>query len=67
MNRRNLFGAALALMAAIGLVGCKDDKAGSEPAAASAAPAQTFHWKMVTAWPKNYPGLGTAAERLADR
>lgn len=22
---------------------------------------------MVTAWPKNYPGLGTAAERLADR
>jgi TRAP-type mannitol/chloroaromatic compound transport system substrate-binding protein len=22
---------------------------------------------MVTAWPKNYPGLGTAAERLAER
>ena len=22
-------------------------------------------WKMVTSWPKNFPGLGTAAERLA--
>jgi len=27
---------------------------------------QVFHWKMVTTWPKNYPGLGTAPERLAD-
>ncbi|WP_277373323.1 TRAP transporter substrate-binding protein [Pseudomonas sp. AA-38] len=65
MKRRNLFGAALALMAAIGLVGCKDDKAGSEQAAAK--PAETIHWKMVTSWPKNFPGLGTAAERLAQR
>ena len=23
--------------------------------------------KMVTTWPKNYPGLGTSAERLAQR
>ena len=66
MNRRNLFGAALTLLAAIGLAGCKEDNAGA-PSAAASAPAQTFQWKMVTAWPKNYPGLGTAAERLADR
>ena len=26
-----------------------------------------FHeWKMVTTWPKNFPGLGTGAQRLAD-
>lgn len=30
-----------------------------------AAKAQ-FRWKMVTAWPKNFPGLGTGANRLAD-
>ncbi|MDP2242844.1 TRAP transporter substrate-binding protein [Pseudomonas sp.] len=65
MNRRNLFTAAVTLLAVIGLAGCKDEKAGSEQAAA--VPVQSFQWKMVTAWPKNYPGLGTAAERLAER
>ncbi|PTU76693.1 ABC transporter substrate-binding protein [Pseudomonas indoloxydans] len=49
---------------ALGLIGCKDDSA---PADQAAAPAQTFHWKMVTTWPKNAPGTGTAAERLAER
>ena len=24
-------------------------------------------WKMATAWPKNFPGLGTAPERFAER
>ncbi|KOR29577.1 ABC transporter substrate-binding protein [Achromatium sp. WMS2] len=24
-----------------------------------------YRWKMVTAWPKNFPGLGTCANRLA--
>ena len=24
-----------------------------------------FKWKMVTSWPKNFPGLGTGAENLA--
>ncbi|WP_300650740.1 TRAP transporter substrate-binding protein [Pseudomonas sp.] len=65
MNRRNLFTAAVALLATLGLAGCKDDKASTEQAAVE--PAQSFQWKMVTAWPKNYPGLGTAAERLAER
>jgi TRAP-type mannitol/chloroaromatic compound transport system substrate-binding protein len=27
---------------------------------------QIFRWKMVTTWPKNYPGLGTAPEHFAD-
>jgi len=25
----------------------------------------TYEWKMVTSWPKNFPGLGTGANRLA--
>lgn len=27
---------------------------------------QTFTWKLVTSWPKNFPGLGTAPERFAE-
>ena len=26
---------------------------------------QTFKWKLVTTWPKNYPGLGSAPENFA--
>ncbi|TBU90260.1 TRAP transporter substrate-binding protein [Phytopseudomonas dryadis] len=67
MNRRNLFGAAVALLAALGLAGCKEDAPAAQQDAAAGKAAETFHWKMVTSWPKNYPGLGTAAERLAER
>ena len=38
--------------------------------AAFPAPALSqglVEWRMVTAWPKNLPGLGTGAERLAQR
>ncbi|PAU58322.1 TRAP transporter substrate-binding protein [Pseudomonas indica] len=65
MNRRHLFGAAAALLATLGLAGCKDDTAPAKQEAA--AEAKTYQWKMVTTWPKNYPGLGTGAERLAER
>lgn len=39
-------------------------------ASAVAAPAiaqDVLQWKMVTAWPKNLPGPGVAAQKLADR
>ncbi len=26
---------------------------------------ETYKWRLVTAWPKNYPGLGMAPERIA--
>ena len=26
---------------------------------------KTYNWRLVTAWPKNYPGLGMAPERIA--
>lgn len=26
---------------------------------------EVFHWKLVTTWPKNFPGLGTAPETFA--
>lgn len=43
---------------------------GSAAAATLATPAiaqSTLKWKMVTAWPKNLPGPGVAAQMLADR
>ena len=41
-------------------------------AAASALPAPALaqgnvRWKMVTTWPRNFPGVGTGAQRIADR
>ena len=30
-------------------------------------PQQNFQWKLVTTWPKNYPGLGTAPENFAKK
>ena len=43
---------------------------GTVAASALAAPALAqgkMELKMVTTWPKNFPGLGTAAQRAADR
>ncbi|MFC3121075.1 TRAP transporter substrate-binding protein [Agaribacter flavus] len=28
--------------------------------------AKEYKWKLVTSWPKNFPGLGSAPERFAD-
>ena len=40
--------------------------AGSLLAAPAIATAgKTIRWKMVTTWPKNFPGLGTGANKLA--
>ena len=39
----------------------------SAPLAARAKAADKISWKMVTAWPKNLPGPGVAAQMLADR
>lgn len=38
------------------------------PASSSAnesTPQKIYHWKLVTSWPKNFPGLGLAPERLS--
>ena len=53
------------ITACFALLGCKEQPAST--ATNSAAVQESFTWKMVTAWPKNYPGLGTSAERVAER
>ncbi len=37
----------------------------SAPEPAPATGSETMEWKMVTTWPKNFPGLGTGANHLA--
>jgi len=41
--------------------------AAAVPLAAPAVAQDVRQWKMVTAWPKNLPGPGVAAQMLADR
>lgn len=73
MKRRDFVkGAALATGAAV-LAACGKQEEQAAPApkkeAAPAAPAiskQMRELKMVTTWPKGFPGLGTGAQRLAD-
>ena len=56
MKRRNfLQTASLAALAATPAIA---DKTTSRP-------AEQIRWKMVTAWPKNLPGPGVSANRLA--
>ena len=51
----------------VGLAGCGPQGSGEAGAAAPAASQQVFKWKLITTWPKNLPGLGTAPEKLADK
>jgi TRAP-type mannitol/chloroaromatic compound transport system substrate-binding protein len=58
VKRREFFKSATALTA------------GAAASAALATPAiaqGNVTWRMVTTWPKNFPGLGVGAQRLADR
>ena len=41
--------------------------AGAATLAAPAISQGKMEWRMVTAWPKNFPGLGVGAENLAKR
>lgn len=65
MKRRELIGAAGLGLAALGLSACKQEEQ-QAPTTAAKSQQQRFEWKMVTAWPKNFPALGTGAQRFAD-
>ena len=46
------------------LAGC--GQSGIEEGANTSLEQKQYNWRIVTAWPKNYPGLGMAPERIAD-
>ena len=66
MKRRQNLTFAVIMTACFALLGCNEESANNTDSVATPKP-QTFNWKMVTAWPKNYPALGTSAERVAER
>lgn len=48
------------------VAGCTQKECDSVRPSAVATQSRTIDWKMVTTWPKNFPGLGTGANFLAD-
>jgi len=73
MDRRKFVSALGLGLGAAALAGCGQNEsenkaaAGSDSASAKTADKEIREWKLVTAWPKNYPGLGTGANRFAER
>ncbi|MBQ0753374.1 MAG: TRAP transporter substrate-binding protein [Gammaproteobacteria bacterium] len=66
MDRRKFVSTLGLGVAGTALAGCaQSDCAGPSADAGSADANKTYHWKMVTTWPKNYPGLGTGPEKFA--
>lgn len=63
MDRRQVLrGAGLAALGA-GVAACGAPQA---PAGAGTAAEPVRHWKMVTTWPANFPGLGSGAAKLGE-
>ncbi|HSR56006.1 MAG TPA: TRAP transporter substrate-binding protein [Alphaproteobacteria bacterium] len=68
MNRRDFFLTGAATGLAIGGAGGYLLKASRESGPATATATRSkLNWTMVTTWPEKFPGLGTSAERLAQR
>ena len=67
MKRRDFLSTvATGAVAAAAVAGCsKADDSSNASAPAVVMKKRTL--KMVTAWPKNFPGFGTSAERFAER
>ena len=48
----------------IGIItGCSSEQ---EPSKSADVEYKTYKWRLVTSWPKNYPGLGMAPEKIAN-
>ena len=54
----------LTLFIILGITSCTNETLDSETFITDKD--KTYNWRLVTSWPKNYPGLGMAPERIAD-
>jgi TRAP-type mannitol/chloroaromatic compound transport system substrate-binding protein len=68
MKRRKFIKQTGISFLAVGIAGLLSACGKEEPVqqAQAMTEQQTFAWKMVTTWPKNFPGLGTGANQLAE-
>jgi len=64
MFKRVLILPLIFLATTLALTACGEQSATNVDLAA-ASPQQTYQWKLVTSWPKNFPGLGKAPETFA--
>lgn len=60
------------LITGIGVAGAltacsRNPESANQSSTGAAEKDQTFDWKMYTTWPKNFPGLGTGANFLAEQ
>jgi len=63
MKFRLILTAALAFL----LTACGQKDCDTPTGEVAAVPAsETIKWKLVTSWPKNFPGLGTSPEKFAE-
>jgi TRAP-type mannitol/chloroaromatic compound transport system substrate-binding protein len=58
---------AFGLLAALLLSSCGGAAAPGTGGVGAEAATQTYNWKLVTAWPKNFPALGSAPELFAQK
>jgi len=65
MDRRKFVSAA-GLAGAAGLLSACGNEAGQPAKCEGQTTKETFEWKMVTSWPRDFPGLGTGANRLVE-
>ena len=62
MKRRDFIGAIAGATAVTAMTACGQKE---QAAVVPSEPGKTYEWKMVTTWPKNFPGLGTGANHVA--
>ncbi|HEY9032727.1 MAG TPA: twin-arginine translocation signal domain-containing protein, partial [Pseudomonadales bacterium] len=62
MDRRKFLSTLGLGAAAAAVAGCGQTDCGPE----GTADSKRYRWKLVTTWPKNYPGLGSSPERFAE-
>lgn len=65
MKRRNFLRYLGVAVPGCALTACNEDQAVQVNSSKAVTPQKMYQWKMVTTWPKNFPGLGTGAEFLA--
>ncbi len=66
ITRRSIIKTAGIAAASSLIASCNSGGTPEKPGKSNSVSKKTFNWKLVTTWPKNFPGLGTGAQRLAD-